>query len=734
MTIASDTELQQAAGLLADRRPEAGERLQALCRLHPADWRLQFLHGAWLERAGRNADALAALDRALGLDPANVQVLSAKALVLQALGKLAQARELLAAAAAEQPGQGQLWTNLGVLHEAGGDPAAALAAYDRALALAAPPREARLNRGYVLTRLGRLDEALRNNQALVDAEPDAMDARFNLAEVLLALRRYDEARAICDGILQADPAHVKARIDRALADAALGNVDRAQRDLDRVRDLDATALMEFNHGFARRAGGLLDEFGAFSIWFHLTFERLERCDWSVRDRLAEGLAGRTSRADAAPSDPNLPFRGLGLGLPPATQLALAQGVAAAMQARASKLPAPVRRRSVAPGMRIRVGYASPDYRVHPAGFLTRNLFRMHDRARFEVFGYGLAPSDDSRIANELRAGFDAFRDVSFLDNAAIAQRIADDGIDILVDLAGYTNFSRSEAFALRPAPLNVNWLGYPGTLGARYMDYAVTDGIACPPGAEAHWSEKLVRLPHTYFVTDADPVRDARMPTRAEMGLPDKGFVFCCFNNAWKLDPRMFSVWMDLLAELPDAVFWLLAFNPAIVVNLRREAAARGIDPQRLVFAEHMPNERHLLRYRLADLFTDTLCYNAHTTAIDALREATPVLTMPGETTQSRVGASLLTAVQMPELICADLDDYKRKALELARDPARLAGLRQRLREGFGRAPLFDTPRFVRNLECAYEQMWQRHLEGLPPRAFDVLEAAPQPAPSTRWF
>jgi predicted O-linked N-acetylglucosamine transferase (SPINDLY family) len=192
-------------------------------------------------------------------------------------------------------------------------------------------------------------------------------------------------------------------------------------------------------------------------------------------------------------------------------------------------------------MRIRVGYASPDYRVHPAGFLTRNLFRMHDRARFEVFGYGLAPSDDSRIANELRAGFDAFRDVSFLDNAAIAQRIADDGIDILVDLAGYTNFSRSEAFALRPAPLNVNWLGYPGTLGARYMDYAVTDGIACPPGAEAHWSEKLVRLPHTYFVTDADPVRDARMPTRAEMGLPDKGFVFCCFNNAWKLDPRMFS-------------------------------------------------------------------------------------------------------------------------------------------------------------------------------------------------
>jgi predicted O-linked N-acetylglucosamine transferase (SPINDLY family) len=218
------------------------------------------------------------------------------------------------------------------------------------------------------------------------------------------------------------------------------------------------------------------------------------------------------------------------------------------------------------------------------------------------------------------------------------------------------------------------------------------------------------------------------------MGLPDKGFVFCCFNNAWKLDPRMFSVWMDLLAELPDAVFWLLAFNPAIVVNLRREAAARGIDPQRLVFAEHMPNERHLLRYRLADLFTDTLCYNAHTTAIDALREATPVLTMPGETTQSRVGASLLTAVQMPELICADLDDYKRKALELARDPARLAGLRQRLREGFGRAPLFDTPRFVRNLECAYEQMWQRHLEGLPPRAFDVLEAAPQPAPSTRWF
>jgi protein O-GlcNAc transferase len=735
MTRAPADELQAAGEAFA--AGAAGEStLRNICARHPDNPQPHFLLGAMLERAGRYVDSLGPLDRALQLDPDHVQALSAKALVLHALGRPLDARSLLEDAGSRQPANPQLLTNLGTIREATGDFQGALQSYDEALAHPDFPLAARLNRGYVLTRLGRLEDALHNNQLLAVSLPENADAHFNVAEVLLALGRPDEARAACNRALAIQPTHAKALIDRSLALAALGKVDEAQHDLDMVRSIDPGALAEFNLGFAARAGGILEDFGAYSIYFHLRYERLEQCDWTGRDELERSVAGIAgSSADPARPviDPNIPFRTLGLDIGGATRRLLAQSVAGAMEKRAGTESSTVNRRQPNPGSRIRVGYVSPDFRIHPAAYLTRQLYKGHDRSRFEVIGYGITPSDGSWIAGEVRSGFDKFRELGFFDGATIARQAKDDGIDILVDLAGYTNFSRSEAFALRPAPLQVSWLGYPGTLGARYIDYALVDRVACPEGEDEFWTEKLVRLPNTYFIADSDPHVDAGTITRAGMGLPDEGFVFCCFNNAWKIEPQVFSLWMDLLREIPGSVLWLLAFRPEVIANLRREAAARGIDPQRLVFGERLPNENHLPRYRLADLFLDTLYYNAHTTAIDALREGIPVVTAPGRTMPSRVGASLLTAAGVPELICKDLGGYRDKALALARNPMELARIRAKLMENRGRAPLFDTARFIRNLETAFELMWDRHRKGLPPQAFDVREVPPRPA-VPRWF
>lgn len=735
MTHATEEELQQAGRAFA--AGASGEStLRGICARYPGDPQPHFFLGAMLERAGRYESSLEALDQSLQLDPDHVQALSAKALVLQALGRPMEARSLLENAAGRQPGNSQLLTNLGVIQEANGDFPGALKSYDAALEYSDAPLAARLNRGYVLTRLGKLEEALHNNRLLADSQPENADAHFNVAEVLLALHRYEEALDACNRALEIRPDHGKALIDRALALAALGNVDEAQYGLDRVRAIDPRALVEFNLGFAARAGGMIEDFGAYSIYFHLKYERLEQCDWTHRDELersVSGLAIRLAEPGRAIADPNIPFRTLGLNIGNAIQHSLARSVASAIEARAGSQTSHPKIRKPHPRPRIRLGYVSPDFRIHPAAFLTRRLYRGHDRSRFEVIGYGLAPSDGSWIADEVRSGFDEFHDMSVFDGAAIARQVEADGIDILVDLAGYTNFSRSEAFALRPAPVQVSWLGFPGTLGASYMDYALVDRVACPDGEDGFWTEKLVRLPNSYFITDAEPRIDTTNATRARMGLPVGGFVFCCFNNAWKIEPRMFSLWMELLRDVPGSVLWLLAFRPEVIGNLRREAASRGIDPGRLIFGDRLPNESHLPRYGLADLFLDTLCYNAHTTAIDALREGTPVVTVPGGTMPSRVAASVLTAAGVPELICADLEEYRKLSLGLARNPGELARIRSTLKANRGRAPLFDTPRFIRNLETAFALMWDRHQKGMPPQAFDVKENPPRTI-TNHWY
>jgi predicted O-linked N-acetylglucosamine transferase (SPINDLY family) len=324
----------------------------------------------------------------------------------------------------------------------------------------------------------------------------------------------------------------------------------------------------------------------------------------------------------------------------------------------------------------------------------------------------------------LRAAFDQFIDVRGRSDREVAGLLRSLGIDIAIDLMGYTQGNRAGVFAERGAPVQVNYLGYPGTMGMAGFDYILADPWVIPHGHEAAYSESVVRLPDMYQVNDRKRAIDARTPSREEAGLPAKGFVFCCFNNSFKIAPAMFALWMRLLGRVEGSVLWLLEDNAAASRNLRIEAQRHGIGSERIVFAPRRPPPEHLARHRLADLFIDTLPYNAHTTASDALWAGLPLLTCAGTTFAGRVAASLLCAAGLPELVTQDLDAYERTAFALATDPGRLAALRTKLAENRARAPLFDTDRFRRHIEQAYTTMIRRSRDGLSPEPFDVRPVA----------
>jgi protein O-GlcNAc transferase len=374
--------------------------------------------------------------------------------------------------------------------------------------------------------------------------------------------------------------------------------------------------------------------------------------------------------------------------------------------------------------RIRLGYFSADFHGHATSYLMAELFEVHDRARFDVTAFSFGPEDDGDVRQRLAASFERFIDVRNETDHAVAALARKLEIDIAVDLKGFTVDGRTGIFARRAAPIQVGYLGFPGSMGADYFDYLVADRVVIPPAERQFFSEKIVYLPDSYQVNDRKRPIAGRTPTRAQAGLPENGFVFCCFNNNHKITPAMFACWMRLLARVEGSVLWLLEDNAVAAANLLREAAARAIDPQRLVFAGRMPLPEHLARHRLADLFLDTLPYNAHTTASDALWAGLPLVTCLGDTFAGRVAASLVNAVRLPELVAATPQAYEHLALELARDPEKLAAIKRKLARHRLTTPLFDTVRFARHIEAAFMAMHERHQAGLPPEHIDLAGAS----------
>jgi protein O-GlcNAc transferase len=558
--------------------------------------------------------------------------------------------------------------------------------------------------GFLKAQQGHYDQAIPLLNKAVKTNPGDAAARAHHAHALMAAQRFDEALAAYDRLLAIQPGSFEAHYNRGVILSQQQKFEEALAALDHAMALQpATAAVYYNRGVVlvglerhREAMENYDRALALDPGYepaesNRIMVALSQCDWTRVEATPPELAAR-----AAP-----PLTFLGISSDKALQLQCAVGV---LRSQVPKPFPPLWSGEKYRHDRIRLAYVSPDFREHAVAFQLAPLIERHDRTRFQMIGIATGLSDDSAIRGRLIEGFDRFHDFATLNSDEIARRLREMEIDIAIDLGGHTANSRLQIFAHRFAPVQATWLGYPGTTGASFIDYLIADSVVAPFEDQPFFSEQLVHLPDTYFPTD--PARPAgTAPSRAQAGLPETGFVFCAFNNGWKITRPVFEVWMRLLAAVPGSVLWLKLPPADARANLEREAALRGIDPARLVYADTVALDVHLARHALADLFLDTLPYNAHATAADALGAGLPVLTCKGEAFAGRVAASLLQAVGLPELVTPSLEAYEARALELARDPAQLQALSEKLARNLPTTPLFDADRFARNIEAAYITM-----------------------------
>lgn len=532
--------------------------------------------------------------------------------------------------------------------------------------------------GSVLARLGRTSEAIPAFRRAIELAPAYPEAHNNLANIFQMTGRLEEAVASYQTSLRLRPEYAEAYRNLASALRRLGRTEEAIAALAKAVSINPSYIE------------------ALAILVH---QLKDLCDW----RWVDDLTKRLIQAVEDGSGTINPFVFLTLETTPRQQRMCAEQWASATLVAVNEAA----RVSIERG-RITVGYLSADFQEHATAHLISELFELHDRNRFRVIGYSYGADDGGAARARLRESFDSFVDFEHVSHASAAARIRADAVDILVDLKGYTTNARPEIMALRPAPIQVSYLGYPGTMGTRAIDYVLVDRFAVPEDQQEHFTETLVHLPHCYQVNDRR--RPVAVPhSRAHYGLPESGFVFCCFNSPHKITPAIFDIWMRLLERVPGSILWLLETSPAAVANLRREAEARlKGGSKRLQFAPFVTNAEHLARFAVADLFLDTLPYNAHTLTSDALWGGCPVLTSTGQTFASRVAGSILHAAGLPQLVTSTLDEYEATALRLAGDREELEMLRARIKKSRLDAPLFDTPRFTRAIESAFEWMMQK--------------------------
>ena len=686
--------------------------------------------GLALAALGRPADAVEAYRRALTLMPDYAELHYNLANALRESGKPAAAIESYRRAIALKPDYPDAFTNLGATLKAQGALGEAAAAFRRAAALNPDSPEACNNLGLALYGLGALDEAVAAHQRAITLRPDYADAHNDLGVALHRQGRPHEAATAYRNAIAVQPNHAGAYNNLGVVLQELEILDEALDSFERARALQPHhSEATNNQGSLLQRLGRLDEAEAAyrqaigerpdycDAVCNLTFLRRRLCDWREAERDAELCRGfvRNGARELSP----LAF--LAIDSTPREQLMCARQWTAAQTDGTATLPP----RQPEARDRLRLGYLSADLRQHPVAILAAELFERHDRGRFETFAYSYSPDDGSELRQRLTRAFDHFVDVAALSHADAASRIRADGIDILVDLTGHTRGARPPILAARPAPVQASFLGYPGTMGAPFIDYVIADAVVAPMHEQPFFDERIVHLPDSFMPGDTTRAIADATPSRAACGLPEAGFVFCCFNNSHKLTPAFFDVWMRLLRATPGSVLWLSVGGAAAQTHLRREAEARGVAADRLVFAQRVTSMAdHLARHRQADLFLDTLPYNAHTTASDALWAGLPVLTCTGGSFVGRVAASLVQAVGLGELVTRDLREYETLALRLAAEPARLAGLRARLAANRATAPLFDTPRYTRHIEAAYRRMWERWAAGNPPEPFAVAPQA----------
>ncbi len=650
---------------------------------------------AVLVQLERNEEAVQMFDRVLSLDASYAITHHNRAVALENLGRLDEALagytraiELDANYGAAYLSRGNVWLTLQRLSEA-------LQDFEQALQFNVNHVEVYDRRGVALSRLKQHEKAIESYTRAIALDAGAVSAYNNRAIAWSDLEQWDHAiadytQAIALQPLMASPYNNRGNLYRML-----------KRYPEAIADFDQTLRLKPDYP---SAAVMAAHSHALAV------------DWTQLPELIERLKNQLQQTDVC----SVPFPALALlDEPEVLQLCAQTYTKHKHPLSTHALCAPNDRAQRHDG-RIRIAYLSADLYSHATAFLMAELFERHDRERFEVYAYSFGPDRHDPMRERVERAFEHFYDVASWSDEQIARHMHEHGIAIAIDLKGYTGDSRTNIFAWRPAPIAVNYLGYPGTMGAEYIDYIIADHTLIPAEMEQYYSEKVVRLPDTYQPNDRQRQIAEYTPTRTELSLPEDGFVFCCFNNNFKILPAIFDIWMRLLQQTPNSVLWLLKDNDEAEKNLRLEAHKRGVAPERLVFAERAQLPEHLARHRQADLFLDTLPYNAHTTTSDALWVGLPALTCMGKSFAARVAASLLRAAGVPELVTESLSEYERLALELAHNPERLHTIRTQLIANRDTCALFDTERYVRHLEQAYELMFARAEQGFPPDVINV--------------
>ena len=672
-----------------DRHEEAlvaYEKLRALTPGFAGGW---YGRGVSLAQLGRTAEALSACDQAVKLEPTHGQAWYQRGDLLQKMKKLPEALASYDQAVRLLPNFAGGWTNrasvlLGLKRWRD-----ALDSADRALVLGANAA-AWSNRSMALAQLNDRRGALESIERALALEPDLADALCNLSSILCGKRDYEGALTAADRAIAIQPRHADAWHNRGAALQGLHRYGEGLATYEKALELNpahAAALVG--------AAGLANQV----------------CDFARRARYAP-MIDKMVREDGIVA----PFTFLAY---PADDMLRRRCAENYQRHSIPERPPPLWTGQHYRHDRIRIAYLSADFHQHATAHLMAGLFEHHDRARFEVSAWSFGQDEESPMRTRLRNAFEHFHEVRDKSDTEVARLLREAEIDIAIDLKGPTREARLGIFAARPTPVQAQYLGYPGTVGVDFIDYIIADAIVAPFESQAGFTEKIVHLPHSYQVNDDKRPIAPNPPSRAQAGLGD-GFVFCAFNGAWKITPEFFAIWMRLLAAVPGSQLWLIQDNPSATANLRREAAARDIDPSRLVFAPHMGHDEHLARHALADLFLDNLPCNAHTTASDALWAGLPVITCRGDSFSGRVAASLLTAIGLPELVTENAADYEALALELARNPERLRAIRTTLAANRRTEPLFDTGRFTRAIETVYVRMTEIAQAGEPPQSFAV--------------
>ena len=698
----SDAHLNRGHALVALGQPEGAlESFQRVLAIDPGSALALRNCTIVLRQLNRLQEALPVFDRMALLAPTDPEPLLERGLAALDLLQYPEAINSLSAALRLDPASATACCARAAALYRLGRHEEALADCDMALVLAPGRPDALCQQGQILAATGQHSAALGSFEHALASKPDLSPALEGRADALRTLGRHEQALAAYDEVLRHSPATVQPLYRRALVLRALKRHGEAARDFGEVAARDPS--------------------WDFALGNEL-FERLQHCDWTRFDEARARIEERV-RAGARAC---LPGALQVMCDSPALQQQCARSYAAGLAIGAAPLPA-------LPGPyrhgKIIVAYVSGDFREHPVTHLMTGVFETHDRERFTIIGVSLRRPEDSAIGRRVQTAFDQFLDLSDLEDAAIAARLRELQVDVAIDLMGYSGGSRPEIFRHRGAPVQVNFLGYPGTLGSASHDCLLADEVIIPAAAAGWYDEQVVRLPRCFQPNDATRRMSEHLPTRADCSLPQQGFVFCCFNGHYKILPAVFDAWMQLLLQVPGSVLWLADGSPESTANLRRHAAALGIGAERLVFAPRVASiEEHLARYSQADLFLDTFPFNAHTTASDALWAGVPLLTLQGQSLAARVSASLLSCLGCPELITPTLDDYVALAQRLAADADLLGGIRAKLRAGRASSPLFDTAAYCRDLEAAYGSMLAR-LEKRSPAAWPAAaDTAAAPA------